>query len=600
MIRKFLVDSLVRVYRPVRKMALELWAEVNILIDPKESIDSSGPYRRGKSIFAARLLDEFMGDPEWRTLMVMKSSQSGFTLHVLILICRMIAEAPMNILYVIDSETKAKRLSKRLQRLLHKCKATKLEVEATETKLNTLEYDFAGMSMVLTGGQSAGQVASDPYGLAVNDEADKCKKPKGEAHIFELMISRIKAAGDGKAIGFSTPTVETGVTNKYYETGSQHAYFVPCPHCGEKQMITLESLRYAHCAVGKGYDYRRVKKETFMECCGCKGRIEEHHKEEMLLGGEVRPTNFREEIIDGKKVMVPAWMPGEMSAQHSDLYSLLPSSTWGIIVVEYLRALADPSKMQDFLNNRMGKPVKRTVSNINEGHVLRLKGDYKRGTLPVLPAIACMSIDNQGNHQKWVKYAFLPNGDMFVFDWGKSLALVEADDLVKIPVNTPNGPVYVQRIVIDEGGKDGTSYEVRAFCLPRYPVFSPMKGRGGIQVKNTVFFSPSAVSRGGLDKIPVCHFDDDAFKRTLYLDRIKKFDAQKSREFGYPRLWLPSDVSEEFVRELCGEQLVKELDSNGVPQYVWKPKPPNDFGDCLKMGYVLWNCIGASFQAAQA
>jgi hypothetical protein len=59
---------------------------------------------------------------------------------------------------------------------------------------------------------------------------------------------------------------------------------------------------------------------------------------------------------------------------------------------------------------------------------------------------------------------------------------------------------------------------------------------------------------------------------------------------------MPMDIDEELIRELCGEELVKELDANNVPRFVWKPKPPNDWGDCIKMGFVLWDTIEQAFQ----
>ena len=193
--------------------------------------------------------------------------------------------------------------------------------------------------------------------------------------------------------------------------------------------------------------------------------------------------------------------------------------------------------------------------------------------------------------------AFDENGDLYIVDWGKTLALEEADDLAASPIPRPDGESFVQRTIIDEGGKGGTSYDVRKFCLPRFPAFFPSKGRGGLQVKNTIAWSNSAIDRGGLDQIPVCHFDDDAFKRILYLDRIKKHDSEKSAAYGIPRLWLPKNIDEQFVRELCGEQLVKVLNKDGKTDFVWEPSPPNDYGDCVKMLYVLWNIIGAQIKS---
>lgn len=601
-VRTFLVGVLQRAYRPIAKMALEFWAETNIWIDSKESIDNPGAYKRHHAVYAPRILDLFMNDPQWRTLVVMKSSQSGLTFHVLILIVRRIAEMATSIIYVIDSIGKAKDLSKtRLQPLLKTCKATRIDVEATEDKkINTLVYEVLNAILRLAGSGSAGQVASYPADLVVGDELDKWLMAAGEAHKWLLLVQRIKRSELGKAIGFSTPTDETGITYQCFLTGSQHKYFVPCPHCNHYQEITHDHLRFSHCkdASGKTYDLQRVLRETYMECESCKGRIEEDHKLEMMLAGEPRATNYREIEVEGEKQMVPNWTPGEMSAHISDLYSMHPKSSWGVLAFEFIQAQGNPGKLHDYTNARRGWPIKKTIASVAAKHILRLRVNYKRGKLPVLPCVVTMQVDNQGDHQKWTMLGMLPNGSAYLIDYGKTLDRKELLEIAKRQIKAGENErlVSVQSGIMDEGGKDGTSYEVRKFCAPLFPFFMPCKGRGGMQVRNTVHFSDSKLSKGGNEVIPVCHFDDDAFKRELYIDRIRKYDPVKTAEFDLPRLFLPMDIDEEFIRELCGEELVREIDTNGNPQFVWKSKPPNDYGDCLKMGCVQWNVIGHKFQ----
>jgi hypothetical protein len=265
--------------------------------------------------------------------------------------------------------------------------------------------------------------------------------------------------------------------------------------------------------------------------------------------------------------------------------------------MQFIQAQGDPNKLQDWENGRMGRPIKKTVSNISHRHVLRLRGTYKKGTLPFQPCVSVGAIDNQDGYQKWARLGFLPNGTAAVIDWGKSMTLESAEELISQPIPTAEGQSLVQRIIIDEGGKGGTSYDVRTFCYPRFPRCFPAKGLGRGQGRHTISFSESSLSRGGLEKIPVCHFDDDSFKRILYIQRIKGYDSQKSADFpDLPRLWIPTDTDEQFVRELCGEQLEREVDNHGIAQFVWKSNPPNDYGDCVKMCYVLWNVIGHQFQ----
>jgi phage terminase large subunit GpA-like protein len=598
-LRSFLTASLSRVYRRAEKIAFEEWARRNIVLGSKESIDNPGAYDPSHSYYAPRLFDVFMTGHEWRTLSIMKSSQSGITLHALILIARVLAEAPTNILYVLDTKSKSTDLSKnRLQPLLKGCRAFTDTFAESEDEMNNLSYSFPGCTLGLRGAGTAGQVASDPIGLAIGDEVDKWPDQKVESHIWDLLVNRIKRSEFGKAIGFSSPTVEVGKINRQFEAGSRHKYHVHCPHCQTAQHLVWEGVRYQHCKDLTGrIDLREVLAHTHYECSNCKGKIEEDDKPAMMAGGKWQPTNFRQELIAGNLTDQPIWMPGEMSAHISDLYSIHPESTWGKLAVEWIRAQGDPVKLHDFMNGRLGLPIRQSVSNVTERHVLRLRGEYQKGTLPVIPAMAVMAIDNQGDHQKYVRGAFDDNGDLYVIDWGRTLTLDESDDLAATPIPRPDGESFVQRVIIDEGGKGGTSYEVRKFCQPRFPKFFPAKGRGGLQVKNTISWSTSSIDRGGMDSIPVCHFDDDAFKRVLYLDRIKKFDPVKCEAYGEPRLWIPKNIDEQFIRELCGEHLVKRLDKFGKTEFVWEPSPPNDYGDCVKMLYVLWNIVGAQLQS---
>jgi phage terminase large subunit GpA-like protein len=598
-VRKFLVGILTRSYRTIEKMALETWAEQNIWLDGKESIDNPGPYQKIHSIYAPRLLDIFIDDPQWRTLVVMKSSQSGFTLHCLILICRKISEIFTSIIYVIDSKPKAEDLSKtRLQPMLRSCKALLINaVASVDTKLQTLTYELPNAILRLAGSGSAGQVASFPADIVFGDELDKWIKASREAHKWLLLIQRIKKSENGKAIGFSTPTTEDAITNVEFLAGSQHKYFVPCPHCGTFQTCDFDHLVFTHCKDDNGtYDLQRVLKETFMRCESCLERIEEEQKPVMFSAGEWRATNFKEIEIDGEKHKIPAWEPGAMSAHMSDFYSVHSKSTWGVIACEFIQAQNSPDKLHNWTNGRAGLPNKLTVANISMKHILRLRSNYKRGSIPVMPCVATLQVDNQGDHQKWVSMGWLQNGTRYVIDYGITIDRSEIKQIALRQIKTPDRDIQVQTVIMDEGGKDGTTYEVRRFCAPLFPYFIPCKGRGGIQVKNTIYFSDSKLSQGGDETVPVCHFDDDAFKRELYIQLIKNHDTEKSREFDLPRLILPVDIDENFVREMCGEELVKEIDSNGVETRVWKPKPPNDYGDCVKMGGVLWNVISHKFQ----
>jgi len=595
--RRFLAEILRPIYLPAARVGLADWAERWITLRPKESADSPGPYRRARSMLIPRLFDLFLLDPQWRKGIVKKGSQSSVTLHTLIAIVRRAAEDPVNVIYAINSDKVAGDISVRLRALLEDCPLTAGLVAEAGEDITSRRYRLAGMNIWLQGSHSAGDAAEKTAGLIVADELDKHGEPTGEASTLDLLEQRGKEVTGAKVLAFSTPTEESAATHKEWAKGSRHVAFVPCPHCGHFQELRWEGLKFEHCRKTRGWDLDRVERETYYECSACEGRIEERHKAGMLARGRWEATHYEEVTVDGEKARVPAWQPGVLSAHYSDFYSVHPNSTWGRIAVEWLTSQDSPKKRQNVLNGRFGRAVRPTVSEVRVGDVHRLRGEYRKGTLPCRPAVAVLVADSQAALQKWMRMAFSLRGDCWIVDWGKTLSYTDLDALFMAPIETPEGRVYCQRAMVDEGGKDGTSYEVRRFCAQRFPEFVPAKGRGGVQVRDTVVFSDSRLDRGGLETIPVCHFDDDAFKRLVYIQRIRRFDPRQCEEEGLPRIWLPQDADEGLIKELCSEHLQKRVGTGGREEMVWMVSGTQDWGDCLKMGHVLWSIIGPELAA---
>lgn len=588
--RAFVVECLRGALLPPERLDLPAWMEANVVLRSEESPDHAGPYRAARSIPMGRLFALFNREREWRRLYVKKSSRTAFTLHCLGDMAQHIATRPANMIFAIDSEKEAKRISrKRLGPMLEDCAATSGLWREGEDDQNVLEYSFPGMSVWLVGAGSAGALANKAAVRSYADEVDKHKTPVGEAGTLDLLEQRGKGLKGSVMIAGSTPTTEMGAITREHLRGSRHVYEVPCPHCGEEQELQWEQVRFSHCKrKDGGYDLRRVLRETFYECRACQGRIEETDKAAMLEAGTWVPTHFEE--VDGEAF--PAWEPGVMSAHLSDLYAIDEDSTWGAISVQWIKAQGDPLKLHNFLNGRLGREVKETVVELRPEGVRRLCAGYRRGTMPEIPAIVTLQADNQANEVvKWTATGWLPDGSCYVIDWGSVDSREEMDQIRERRWQCGDRTLVAQRGIMDEGGEEGTTWEVRAFCAARHPFWIPSKGQAGRQINDLARFRPASIAKGGMAKIAVLQFDDNAFKRLLYLQRIARFDPAKVAEFRQSRLYLPEDVTPQFCRELSGEHL-RKVPGKGV---VWVPSPPNDFGDCVKLGHVLWNVIGGEF-----
>lgn len=586
-LRDFLVGVLAGVYRPGSDLSLLEWAKKEIVLSPEESIDFSGPYDPTMAPWHPFIFG-FFEDPRWRELVVMKSSQTGVTLAVLIVICYYVAEMPAHVLYAIDSRDEAKKISKmRLQPMLKQCAACDEAMEVDEDDLTTLFLMVRGMAIHIIGGGSAGAFANKTVKLAILDELDKHPdNPQGEANTIDLARDRIKNVSDAKLFAFSSPKGFDNVTNQEYLTGTRHKGFVPCPHCGGMQDLVWEQMRFGHCKDAKGeWDLERVMRETRYECIHCEQHIEEKWKSWMLDVDRIQflPTNLN---LDEHKRE-----PRKLSLHISDLYSQFPESSWGNLAVQFINASKSPSKLQAFFNGRMGQPKKEKRSKTNKNDVFALCGGYEHKTCPSYPAFSIderpsvfMCADVQADVKKYAKGVFDRTGQLWIVDYGETLSFDELEAVANEPTKCgPDQREYKTTWgLIDEGHN---TKQVRTFCLSTGGRWWPVKGRGGIQVKDVVTESP--INHDGAPLVAY-HCSDDDFKLELYVGRIGEFERIRAGKSTIPRMWLPIYVEPRFVDELCAERRERQR-VRGRMVWVWvDPTDPNDFGDAVKYLLVLW------------
>jgi len=133
------------------------------------------------------------------------------------------------------------------------------------------QKDYPGGSLVLTGANSAASLSSMPVRFLFLDEVDRYPMDvDGEGSPISLAEKRTATFGYKKKIfEISTPTIEgrSVIENDFLKT-DQRYFFVPCPHCNEKQILVFKNLKWEK---GK-YD------SCHYVCEHCKGKIEQRHK----------------------------------------------------------------------------------------------------------------------------------------------------------------------------------------------------------------------------------------------------------------------------------------------------------------------------------
>ena len=433
-IRDSLIKALQGFYQPRSSLTPWQYHEVNkTYLEATESQDYAGFYDHTLApqntfvmeFFSGKFSDnvEFLPgtprDTAWRELIIMKSSQVGVTLAVLLAIVWWIAEVGKNVIYAISSEVEARRISNsRLQPLIRNCPPAAAKIQPGGHGLNDMTLYLLGLVVYLLGGGSEGGFQNKSATMAILDEADHHPIPKpGQLNNLDELRARLKAVRDAKICSISRPKTEGDLTAREHKTGTCHVIVVPCPHCDFYQELKNENLRFDHCKDLAGeYDLQRVLKETWYECEFCHKAIEEKHKRDMLLRRKYRQTN-------------PSPRPGKLSLHISDLYSQFSTSTWGVLATEYIAGLKSVGAMTRYRQERLGKPERLRSSELKGEDITKLRSAYHRGTIPERPALMCMGVDVQGDVKKWVKGGFSSRGALRVVDWGYTLSF---DELLEV------------------------------------------------------------------------------------------------------------------------------------------------------------------------
>jgi phage terminase large subunit GpA-like protein len=606
--RDLILGCFLTVFQPRGVMGLGAWMATNINLRSTENPGKPGAYDPGYTPLPAMIVDDFMGSAEWDELHVQKSSQASLSFHTMGHLVRKIAEDPGNAMYVIDSDKEAKNISERLKALIEDSPATAGIYTDCQDEILNLTMRLPGMNLWLTGAGSAGSLANKTATLGISDETDKHKLTRGEANTVDLLRSRLKEQTGAKLINYSTPTLATGQIHQEYLSGSRHKAFVPCPHCSKKQELVWERVKFGHCKDLTGeWDLDRVSRETYYECAACLQPIHDHHKRAIVSQGEWRPTNFRTATgDDGTEKLVPAWYPRRMSAHYSDLYSQNENVSFGRLALKFIAALKDPMKMRDFLQNNLGQPDSESVSDVTEDKILALRGAYRRqrpdqleadgqpidlGTpIPCRPLFCALLSDTQDDNSKYTLQAFSRTGDQYIIDWGSCLELADLDDVMLRTVRwterlpdgtTESGEMPVSVCMIDEGGH--RTYEVREHAYARFP--SVFTSKGSSSSGSIIALRDHRIRKADelAPTMPVVVYDDNTFKRDLYIRRIARFDPEKFAAYGQARTWLPVNLETEFTRELMKERLERDRDG----RLRWNTPKGNDWGDTVKMGLIL-------------
>ena len=643
-LRDTLSGNILRHYQPRAKIDIAEWVKANLRIEPGQSADYAGLPMDVMRTPHARLIYDFLHDPEAEELNVQKSSAAALTSTAIAACFYYLKNEPCNILYLISNQTEARKMSNRYWKPW--LRQVFGDAVADDERQAAMHLQVNGVHMI-SGSPTESVMRATQYRLMIEDESDThpCTLAGGAQTLEEGERERVKNSVRSKILRFSSPLKkwdpkratteqEQARINRLLHEGDQREYRCPCPGCAEMQPVKFDDLQCDDARRPDGsWILSALIERTYWQCPLCRYKVREgHEKRVMVESGLWVPTVQG----DGR-----IW-----SALHTDLVNLIGRTTWGRIKHDMERRRGTPQEA-GVRRMYLAEPEDTTLDGGVERDketILRHCGHYARGTCPVIPWQVTTYVDVQKNCERfpWVTHALGMDGTVHILDWGECETFADifmrgADGkihgLVANPIPlTPNetaararwpdptkqpANVFRQRILMDSGymarggaaADDSTDESVYQFCLSTWEpaanrfLVCPAKGRSGKQITE-----PTVDSIADLNgrRIPLLLYDDHLFKRDLYNVRLASDpDNPTSNAKMRPRIYFPrrEDLEEDHASAEPGRSLLSQMLSERVVVgwYTsgtvkkhgphWKAHGPNDYGDGVKGGLVMYAAL---------
>lgn len=433
-----------------------------------------------------------------------------------------------------------------------------------------------GASMSFVGANSPGGFRRITSRVVLFDEVDgyPVMGAGKEGDQIKLGIKRSESFWNRKIVLGSTPTVKgESRIEKNYANSDQRKYFVPCPHCGEHQVLEWGGPDTPYGFKWEKDDDGNGLPDTVYYVCrhnGCV--IHDIDKPEMVARGE--------------------WRAQKPFAGHAGFhiwagYSLFTNASWRNLVAEWLEVKDDPLMRQTFINLVLGETYEdRGERSLKEDRLLE-RCEVWAAEVPAGVAMITIGVDTQDyrfeievigwgrNEESWSIAHEVIEGDMDTPEpWDRLDALLQRRWL------RADGREFVaDAVCIDSGGHHTQKvYDFSKARLGRR-VWA-IKGESAVGIRRNPVWPTKKPSRRSKSTFRPVVLGVNAAKDVIR-DRLHKSAPGP----GY--MHFPSDRDLHYFSQLTSERKQIKV-ANGQKFSVWvlPPGRANEALDCRVYGYA--------------
>ena len=561
-------------------LSVSEWSDRHRMLSSKASSEP-GRWRTSRTPYLKEIMDCLSPTSPVERVVFMKAAQLGATEMGSNWIGYVIHHAPGPMMAVWPTVEMAKRNSKqRIDPLIEESPILKeliAPARSRDSGNTILAKEFRGGVLVMTGANSAVGLRSMPVRYLFLDEVDGYPLDvDGEGNAVALAEARTRTFARRKIFIVSTPTI-AGVSTieREYEASDQRRFFVPCPHCGHRQWLRFEQLRWE-----RGENGTNPETAAYV-CESCEVPIPEHHKTWMLEHGEWRA------MAEGSNKTAGFHL--------SSLYSPIGWRSWMDIAMAWERSISKESgssaEIKTFKNTELGETWVEEGEAPDWQRLLERREDYRIGAVPASGLLLSAGADVQKDRievsvwafgrgkESWLVEHRVLMGDTARNEVWLSLAAV----LRETWTHETGCQMPLSRLALDTGFATQEAY-----AFVRQVRDSRLMAVKGVARGAALVGTPTAVdaTTGGKKLrrgIKVFSVAGGIAKLEFYNNLRKSPEvAEDGVTVRYPAgfVHLPK-VDAEYLQQLCAEQLVTRRDRNGFAIREWqKMRERNEALDC--------------------
>lgn len=542
--------------------------------EPGQWNTDRAPYQRG--------IHDALNDPKIETLVMMSSAQVGKTEWLLNIIGYYMDYDPSPMLLLQPTLSMAEAFSKdRLAPMLRDTPALEgcvKSARARDSGNTLLHKTFPGGHITMAGANSPASLASRPVRVFLADEVDRYPVSAGtEGDPLLLGGKRTTTFFNRKKIYTSTPTIkDASRIEDAYEKSDMRRYYVPCNHCGEKDIFKWANVKW-----DKDENGEHLPETAFMVCESCGGIHQDHEKiKRMLAGGE---------WIAEKETNNTAGF------HLNELYS--PWKKWSEVVQDFIDAKGDTEQMKTWTNTSLGETFEEAGDQVDDNYLYARREQYEH-EVPASAVVLTMGVDVQADRleaeiigwgegeESWNVAYKIFNGDP-----NEPEVWNELTDMFDYDFEHESGNIlHIASTCIDSGYLTQMVYDYAKKHKDRR-VFAVKGVEGGGRA--IVSQSPNKKNKNSKRKVDLYIVGvDDA--KVLLAGRLKLAKP------GAGYCHFPMDRDEEYFAQLTAEKMVTKF-RRGFPYREWvKTRTRNEATDCRIYGHAALKLLNPNWQALSA